>query len=313
VSKNYAVRLRCPYGDDDSWVVLDNRSESLEQILLTPWDFECELHGAQREFPIDATEKDSTVGDEPRLKPPAPSAQAKRRRASERQPLHVPVLVRGWREASGAFHVDDSTIIVNSGDAPVSLAAFREDTSTIVVNSNGALVSLAAKVQAGDLVFLVNKISKEEQEVRVAYVAPEFEGKHSVGLAFDSDSPNFWRCTRQNPRVPAAVRVVVRGTDPNPFIHTAYTVDISRTGARLDGVGYLVRPGATVEVQRRWHGRARYRVVWVGQIGTEQANQLGLICLDAEKNIWDLKLLAGEAEDSGKGAAPSKKGRAPQR
>ena len=309
MSKNYAVRLRCPYGDDDSWVVLDNRSESLEQILLTPWDFECELHGAQREFPIDATEKDSTVGDEPRLKPPVPSAQAKRRRASERQPLHVPVLVRGWREASGAFHVDDSTIIVNSGDAPVSLAAFREDTSTIVVNSNGALVSLAAKVQAGDLVFLVNKISKEEQEVRVAYVAPEFEGKHSVGLAFDSDSPNFWRCTRQNPRVPAAVRVVVRGTDPNPFIHTAYTVDISRTGARLDGVGYLVRPGATVEVQRRWHGRARYRVVWVGQIGTEQANQLGLICLDAEKNIWDLKLPAGEAEDFGERVSPSKKGR----
>ena len=297
MSKNYAVRMRCPYGDDESWVTLDNRSESLEQILATPWDFACELHGAQREFPIEATEKDSTVGDEPRLKPPVPSEQDKRRRASERQPLHVPVLVRGWREASGAFHVDDSTIIVNpGGDAPVSLAAFREDTSTIVVNSNGALVSLAAKVQAGDLVFLVNKISKEEQEVRVAYVAPEFEGKHSVGLAFDSDSPNFWRCTRQNPRVAAAVRVVVRGTDPNPFIHTAYTVDISRTGARLDGVGYLVKPGATVEVQRPWHGRARYRVVWVGHIGTEQANQLGLICLDAEKNIWGLKLPGGEAE-----------------
>jgi PilZ domain len=310
VSKNYAVRLRCPYGDDESWVILDNRSESLEQILLTPWDFDCELHGAQRELPIDATEKDSTVGDELRPKPPA---QAKRQRASERQPLHVPVLVRGWREVPGAFHDDASTIIVNPGDAPVFLAAFREDTSTIVVNFAGALVSLAAKVQAGDLVFLVNKISKVAQEVRVAYVAPEFEGKHSVGLAFDSDSPNFWRCTRQNPRVPAAVRVVVRGTHPNPFVHTAYTVDISRTGARLDGVGYLVKPGATVEVQRRWHGNARYRVVWVGQIGTEQVNQLGLVCLDPEKNIWDLKLPKGEAEDSGKGAALSKKGRAPER
>ena len=313
MSKNYAVRLRCPYGDDESWVILDNRDESLDQILATPWDFECELHGAQREFPIAATEKDSTVDDEPRLKSPPPSAQAKRHRASERLPLHVPVLVRGWREASGAFHVDDSTIVVSSGDAPISLAAFREDTSTIVVNSNGALVSLAAKVQTGDLVFLVNKISREEQEVRVAYVAPEFEGKHSVGLAFDSDSPNFWRCTRQNPRIPSAVRVVVRGMDPNPFIHTAYTVDISRTGARLDGVGYLVKPGVTVEVQRRWHGRSRYRVVWVGQIGTEQANQLGLVCLDPEKNIWDLKLHEGEAEDSGKVAWPSKKGRAPER
>ena len=310
MSKNYAVRLRCPYGDDESWVILDSRSESIEQILQTPWDFACELHGAQREFPIEATEKKSAVGDEPRAKP---STDESRRRASERQTLHVPVLVRGWREVPGAFREDASTIIVNSGDAPVSLAAFREDTSTIVVNSAGALVSLAAKVQAGDLVFLANKISKEEQEVRVAYVAPEFEGKHSVGLAFDSASRNFWRWTRQNPRIPAAVRVVVRGTDPNPFIHTAYAVDISKTGARLDGVGYLVKPGATVEVQRRWHGRARYRVVWVGQIGTEQANQLGLICLDAEKNIWDLKLPEKEAEDSGKGASPSKKGRAPER
>jgi hypothetical protein len=309
VSKNYAVRLRCPYGDDESWVILDSRSESIEQILQTPWDFACELHGAQREFPIEATEKKSAVGDEPRAKP---ATDESRRRASERQTLHVPVLVRGWREVPGAFHEDASTIIVNSGDAPVSLAAFREDTSTIVVNSAGALVSLAAKVQAGDLVFLANKISKEEQEVRVAYVAPEFEGKHSVGLAFDSASRNFWRWTRQNPRIPAAVRVVVRGTDPNPFIHTAYAVDISKTGARLDGVGYLVKPGATVEVQRRWHGKARYRVVWVGQIGTEQANQLGLICLDAEKNIWDLKLPEKEA-DSGKGAPPSKKGRAPER
>ena len=304
MSKNYAVRLRCPYGDDEGWVILDNRSESLEQVLLTPWDFECQLHGAQREFPIEATEKDSKVGDEPRATPPTAES---RRRASERQPLHVPVLVRGWREVPAAFEEDASTIIVNSGDATVSLAAFREDTSTIVVNSAGALVSLAAKVQAGDLVFLVNKISREEQEVRVAYVAPEFEGKHSVGLAFDSSSLNFWRCTRQNPRIPAAVRVVVRGTDPNPFIHTAYTVDISKTGARLDGVGYLVKPGTTVEVQRRWHGRARYRVVWVGHIGTQQANQLGAVCLDAEKNIWDLKAPAGRTEDSGKGASPSKK------
>src|SRR5260370_1419838 len=87
-----------------------------------------------------------------RLAPsPAPPAQARRRRASERQPLHVPVLVRGWREAPGGFHEDASTIIVNSGDAPVSLAAFREDTSTIVVHSARALVSLPATVHARDL------------------------------------------------------------------------------------------------------------------------------------------------------------------
>ena len=296
MSKNYAVRLRCPYGDDESWIMLDNRSESLEQILQTPWDFACELHGAQREFPLEAAEKAAVVDSKPRIRPPVPSAQERPRRAGERQPLHVPVLVRGWSEAPGPSLEDESRIIVGAGGAPVSLAAFREDTSTIVVNSGGALVSLAAKVESGDLVFLVNKVSKEEHEVRVAYVAPEFERKRDVGLAFDSVSPRFWRRTRHDPRVRAAIRVTVRGADPNAFIHSADTVDISRKGARLDGVGYLAKPGAVLEVKRRWHGKARYRVVWVGHIGTEQVNQVGLICLDPEKSIWDLKFRDKEAE-----------------
>jgi hypothetical protein len=298
VFKNYAVRLRCPYGDDESWIILDNRSESLEQILQTQWGFACELHGAQREFPLEATEKDAkdaALGNQTRPKPLTPSVPERPRRASERQPLHVPVLVRGWSEAPGASLEDASRIIVSSGDAPVSLTAFREDSSTIVVNSGGALVSLATKLEAGDLVFLANKVSREEREVRVAYVEPEFEGKRSVGLAFDSVSPGFWRCTRHDPRVRAAFRVTVQGTDPNPFVHTAYSVDLSKNGARLDGVGYLAKPGAIVEVKRRWHGMARYRVVWVGHVGTEQANQIGLICLDPERNLWGLRLPGGEA------------------
>lgn len=298
MSKNYAVRLRCPYGDDESWIVLDDRSESLEQILQTPWDFACELHGAQREFPLEATEKDAkdlAVASRPRPNPPAP-VQERPRRASERQPLHVPVLVRGWSEAPHALLRDAPRIIVDPSGSPVSLAAFREDTSTIVVNSGGALVSLAAKVEAGDLVFLLNKVSREEREVRVAYVEPEFEGRRSVGLAFDSASPGFWRRTRHAPRIRAAMRVTIHGTDPNPFIHSAYTVDLSKNGARLDGVGYLAKPGAIIEVKRRWHGKARYRVVWVGHIGTELANQVGLVCLDPEKNLWGLRLPEGEAE-----------------
>ena len=60
VGKNYAVRLRCPYRDEDSWVVLQNRTETLDEVLRTPWDFECSLHGVQREIPLEATEKGST-------------------------------------------------------------------------------------------------------------------------------------------------------------------------------------------------------------------------------------------------------------
>ena len=307
MSKNYAVRLRCPYGDDESWVILEKRSESLEQILLTSWDFECNLHGAQREFPLEAREKDVAVDVEPQLEPPPTQVQETRSRASERRALHVPVLVRGWCEGAGPIGKDASRIVLNSGGGQVTLTEFRENTSTILINSGGALVSLAAKVHVGDVAFLVNKISTQAQEVRVAYVAPEFEGKYSIGLGFDGDSPDFWSRTRQNERVRVDFRVVVRGNGSNPFVHTAQTVDISRTGALLDGVGYLVKCGTTVEVERRWHGKAHYRVVWVGQMGTEQSNHVGLVCLDAEKNIWDVQL--PEAAQDARGLSPSKKSR----
>jgi hypothetical protein len=282
VSKNYQVRLRCPSCNAESWIALDGRSESVEQILQAPWDFECDVHGVQRELPMEATEGDAARRA---LSPSvSPTAQKRRVRASERLSLHVPVLIRGWSDMQGAF---------------------REGTSTLLVNAGGALVQLAAPLRTGDLVFLANGISKQEQEVRVAYVE-EFEGNRWVGLAFKNSSPDFWRRTRNNFRISRAIPVVVRGTGPNPFIQTAYTVDISRNGARLDTVGFLVEPGSVIEVKRTWHGKTRYRVVWVGHIGTEEANQAGLICLEPEAKIWSPELRKVLGEDFANRASPSK-------
>src|SRR5260370_1624996 len=70
VSKNYAVRLRSPYGHNQSRVILDNRSESLEHILPTPWDFVCELHAATRHFPLQPPDKQSPARDQPPPTPP---------------------------------------------------------------------------------------------------------------------------------------------------------------------------------------------------------------------------------------------------
>jgi hypothetical protein len=321
VSKNYLVRLRCPYGDDESWVVLENRSEALEEILKTPWDFECQIHGAQREFPIEGREQGegggivipsgsvsgaggaisgsplntanaasiarresgdaarferSIAADAPNYARPGAIVTAAagsispgpevRKRASERRALHVPVLIRGWSDAHGG--------------------PFREESFTMVVNTAGALVTLATRVEATDLVYLANAISREEQEVRVAYISAEFEGKSEVGLAFKGEAPKFWSRTRGKQRIVRAIPVVVHGEGPNPFTHSAYTVDISKAGARLDGMGFLAQPGAVVEVKRRWHGKARYRVVWVGGVGTPQANQVGLVLMDADKDFW---------------------------
>ena len=115
MSKNYAVRLRCPHGDDESWIFLENCSESLEEILKTTWNFECQVHGVQREFLIEGMEKDAAISVVAASEAPALGVQEGRHRASERRPLHVPVLIRGWSDAQGgAFRENTFTTVVNS-------------------------------------------------------------------------------------------------------------------------------------------------------------------------------------------------------
>lgn len=271
--KNFAVRLKCPYGDHDEWVILPNREETLSQILETPWDFECPVHGVQQEIPLEASEK----GLAPVPKPaPAevkiPRETKPRERSSKRVSLRLPVLAYGWARDESAFH---------------------EETTTLLVNASGSLIALAAKVRLGETIFLVNKATQEEQECRVAYLGPEVEGKARVGVAFKNAAPSFWRTGRQESRtaVPKALRVWVRGVDRNgnPFLQSAHVIDVSPNGARLEGVGHLTWPGEIIEVKRRWR-KANFRVVWVGEIGRPQANQIGICALEPSKNIWGVRL-----------------------
>lgn len=276
MSKDYAVRLRCPYGDHDTWVPLENRKETLEQVLRSPWDFECPVHGVQREIPLEVSERTAV---QPRFAPPpqgppqpyTASEKKKNQRSSERKSLRVPVVIYGWTKKQGSFH---------------------EETSTLLVNDSGALVSLKAKVEAGETIFLINKATREEQKIRVVYAEQAEDGSMLVGIAFKSPSPGFWRKTRRNPRIPAKVRVFVKGKDHNgnPFVQSSFTIDVSQSGARLDGLGYLARVGETIEVKRRWRGKARFRVVWIGETGMAESNQIGISSLEEDKNIWGLKL-----------------------
>lgn len=287
MSRTFAIRLSCPFGDNDSWVTLPNREESPEQILQQPWDFKCQEHGAQCEIPQEVIEV-APLSETPSSSAP-PSYQAyvapipldvssqKTPRSSERIPLRVPVVIYGFTSKCGAFH---------------------EETETLTVNASGALVALTTKLDVGDTVFLIHKGSRDEQEVRVAYVGPLSEREVKVGLAFKRPLQGFWRKKRRRIRVPKTLRVLVKGTDSrgNPFVQTAYTVDLSKDGARLDGVGFLTSPGQTIEVRRRWR-KANYRVIWIGQIGTSESNQVGLLGLDLDKNIWPIDLPEEEPPD----------------
>ena len=279
-TKNYAVRLRCPYLDEDGWVILQNRQETLEQVLRTPWDFECSLHGVQREMPLEASEKGPARGSQSQAKPAHRSKPRAEQRSSKRASLRVSVVVYGWVKNQGAFH---------------------EETQTLLVNGSGGLVTLAARVEPGESLFLVNKNTREEQECRVVYVQQEAEGKAKVGLAFKRAVPGFWRTNARKARMPKAIQVWVRGIDRsgNPFVQSARTIDIGQSGARLDNVGYLTGPGEIVQVRRGWR-KARFRVVWIGQLGTLEANQIGICCLEGNKDIWRVPLSESETDKAKK-------------
>jgi hypothetical protein len=274
------VRLRCPYRDEDRWVILQNRTETLDEVLRTPWDFDCSLHGVQREIPLEATEKGpagSATGSgvqaiaAPRSKPKV------EQRSSTRASLRIPVVVYGWVKNHGAFH---------------------EDTYTSLVNASGGLVTLSTKVEVGETLFVMNKNTREEQECRVVYVQQPTDGKANVGLAFKREVPGFWRTNPRKARLPKTVQVWVRGVDRsgNPFVQSAQTIDIGQSGARLDGVGYLLGPGEIVQVKRGWR-KAKFRVVWIGQLGTPEANQIGICRVDDNnKDIWRVPLPEAQVE-----------------
>lgn len=299
--KNFAIRLRCPHGDHDEWVILEDREESLETILHLPWDFECQLHGVLREMPIEAREEGAAPGY-PSLRPRAPqgpqespvpktpesSEKKKKPRSSERLPLHVAVVIYGWTKSQGSL---------------------QEETSTLLVNASGALLTLKSKVEVGETAFLINKASREEQEIRIVYVEQIPDGHTLVGVALKYPSAQFWKKTRRNPRIPKNIRVIVKGVDRNghPFVQSSYTVDISKSGARLEGLGYLTGPGETIEVKRPWRGKARFRVIWIGQIGLEQSNQIGISSLEEDNDIWGTKLPESETTKLGDDDSPRKK------
>lgn len=273
---NFAVRLRCPLCEADSWVTLSNREETYDQILQQTWDFNCREHGAKRGTPKEVIEvapldEPSTQKSAPSFGNPISTSETKRiPRSSERMNLRIPVVIYGFTKHTGAFH---------------------EDTETQTVNSSGALVMLRSKLQIGDSVFLMQKSNSQEQEVRVVYLDPYTERETKVGLAFRRPIPDFWRRSRKQPRVQRTLRVVVKGTDSrgHQFKQSSYTIDLSHDGARLDGIGFLTSPGQTIEVRRLWR-KKKFRVIWIGHVGTTEANQVGVFGVQGEKDIWHVPL-----------------------
>ena len=292
---NFAIRLRCPLCEADSWVTLADRQETYEQIQQQTWEFKCREHGPQTGTPKEV------MGVAPLDDPPPCtqqsalafaipiSAEKTKRipRSSERLPLRIPVVVYGFTKHCGAFH---------------------EETETQTVNASGALVVLKTKLALGDSVFLVQRGNGLEQAVRVVYLDSYTDRETKVGLAFKHPIPDFWRRSRKQKRLPKTLRVTVKGTDSrgHPFKQSSYTIDLSQAGARLDGIGFLTSPGQTIEVCRLWR-KKKYRVVWIGHVGSIETNQVGVVGLQNEKDIWHVELPESEPDDEPDKDNPPKK------
>jgi hypothetical protein len=96
---------------------------------------------------------------------------------------------------------------------------------------------------------------------------------------------------RDRERVPAIVPVRIWGTNRHqrPFSEQVCTVNISGTGARLGGVRTPLSNGDTIGLQYR-NRQARFRIVWIVVSGTSWGSEVGLQCLQPEKNIWQTDL-----------------------
>lgn len=95
---------------------------------------------------------------------------------------------------------------------------------------------------------------------------------------------------RIQPRVKGILPVRIWGADAEgkPFAEHVCTIDISNKGASLAGVRAPLSPGDTVGVQYR-NRQARFRVAWVTPATEEQGKNVGLECLQPEKDLWPVE------------------------
>lgn len=97
-------------------------------------------------------------------------------------------------------------------------------------------------------------------------------------------------------RIALPVRTWVSDENGKAILHTACTLDVTPTGARLTGMRAQTEMGAILTVERG-RSKARFRIIWVGEPGTPHEGHLGIDCLDAGRWNWDVQLPAGTGDD----------------
>ena len=97
---------------------------------------------------------------------------------------------------------------------------------------------------------------------------------------------------RREPRVQARLQVRIAGIDASgrALLQMVPTRNISRQGALLAGIQGKLKLGEIIAITYK-NSKARFRVTWMGDAGTEGAGQIGVQSLEPEKCIWDTTTL----------------------
>jgi hypothetical protein len=81
--------------------------------------------------------------------------------------------------------------VVVCGESPDG-KPFRKEALTVVINAHGVLLVLNEKVELGQELHLMNPITWDEQEARVAYFTAPYGDLTYVGIEFMRPAPEFW-------------------------------------------------------------------------------------------------------------------------
>jgi len=162
----------------------------------------------------------------------------------------------------------------------------REDIEStgFAVSSSSQLAQLTISLGVASVPRDAQSKSDLLEAADVALYEAKNSGRNRVMLHSELD---VRQGMRREQRLNLVLPVRIWGMDVNGelFEHEAMTVDITTTGARLEGVAGPLQKGCIVGIQHAI-SKARYRVAWVGAENTPLQNQIGLQLVDSGKLIW---------------------------
>jgi len=113
--------------------------------------------------------------------------------------------------------------------------------------------------------------------------------EHTQGRTAPGSGVTAPRDERREKRLHVAVPVKLFLDSESTNYQLCCTYEISMIGARVVAVAGITKVGQIVWLQRHSR-RARYKVIWIGEAGTDQQQQVGVELVDRATVIWENEL-----------------------